>query len=70
MMEKYDAMSPGSMGGGGEYETQTGFGWTNGVALHFLQTYGWDASRSLVGSPLIKEVDLELKTPSELSTAG
>jgi len=27
-------------GSGGEYEVQKGFGWTNGVALYFLEKYG------------------------------
>ena len=31
MIEKYDVISPGKMGGGGEYPLQDGFGWTNGV---------------------------------------
>ena len=31
MIEKYDVYHPGDMGGGGEYELQDGFGWTNGV---------------------------------------
>lgn len=31
MVEKYDVMTPGSLGGGGEYPLQDGFGWTNGV---------------------------------------
>lgn len=35
MHEKYDAVS-GRGGLGGEYEPQTGFGWSNGVALAFL----------------------------------
>lgn len=26
--------------GGGEYDVQLGFGWTNGVILDFLNTYG------------------------------
>lgn len=26
--------------GGGEYDVQLGFGWTNGVVLDFLNTYG------------------------------
>ena len=51
MVEKYDGMTPGVMGGGGEYNVQIGFGWTNGVMLHFLQKYGWDPSRSLKGGP-------------------
>ena len=36
MFEKYNATLPGQGGGGGEYEPQLGFGWTNGVALAFL----------------------------------
>lgn len=33
MMEKYDVVDLTRPGGGGEYATQDGFGWTNGVAL-------------------------------------
>lgn len=40
MFEKYDANVPGQFGGGGEYTVQAGFGWTNGVLLEFLDTYG------------------------------
>ena len=40
MCEKYDALSPGSCGGGGEYVPQTGFGWTNGVVLDLLTRGG------------------------------
>jgi len=29
MYEKYDATNPIRVGGGGEYEVQLGFGWTN-----------------------------------------
>lgn len=39
MFEKYDVTTRGIPGGGGEYVVQDGFGWTNGVALHFLQMY-------------------------------
>ncbi|KAM5246003.1 trehalase [Ctenodactylus gundi] len=40
MYEKYDISSGGQPGGGGEYEVQEGFGWTNGVALMLLDQYG------------------------------
>ena len=30
----------GSAGGGGEYDVQTGFGWTNGVVIDFMVTFG------------------------------
>ena len=33
MMEKYDVIDIHRKGGGGEYELQDGFGWTNGVFL-------------------------------------
>ena len=43
MHEKYDCRFFGAIGRGGEYAPQTGFGWTNGVALAFLAKYGgWD----------------------------
>ena len=38
MYEKYNALQFGVGGGGGEYVPQTGFGWSNGVALSFLKT--------------------------------
>ncbi|XP_059186792.1 trehalase [Centropristis striata] len=40
MFEKYDVNGDGRPGGGGEYEVQLGFGWTNGVALQLLDQYG------------------------------
>ncbi|XP_033487217.1 trehalase [Epinephelus lanceolatus] len=40
MFEKYDVNGDGKLGGGGEYEVQLGFGWTNGVALQLLNQYG------------------------------
>lgn len=40
MYEKYDISNGGQPGGGGEYEVQEGFDWTNGVALMLLDRYG------------------------------
>jgi len=37
MMEKYDVVNTNKKAGGGEYPTQDGFGWTNGVALALLK---------------------------------
>ncbi len=37
MMEKYNVEDLTLLSGGGEYETQDGFGWTNGVALGFKE---------------------------------
>ncbi|XP_055856236.1 trehalase-like [Episyrphus balteatus] len=42
MFEKYDSEVFGGHGGGGEYDIQTGFGWTNGVIVEFLTKYGND----------------------------
>ncbi|KAM8927245.1 trehalase [Pelodytes ibericus] len=39
MFEKYDVENGGKPGGGGEYEVQLGFGWTNGVILQLLDLY-------------------------------
>jgi len=38
LYEKYH--EEGRSGGGGEYEVQTGFGWTNGVLVEFMAVYG------------------------------
>lgn len=40
MYEKYKATELGGHGGGGEYEVQKGFGWSNGVILDLLDRYG------------------------------
>jgi alpha,alpha-trehalase len=38
--EKYDPNKSGNAGGGGEYDVQLGFGWTNGVLIDFISIYG------------------------------
>ncbi|KAK3883248.1 hypothetical protein Pcinc_012421 [Petrolisthes cinctipes] len=40
LMEKYKVTEVGSAGHGGEYITQIGFGWTNGVVIKFLSVFG------------------------------
>ncbi|KAK9502158.1 hypothetical protein O3M35_012745 [Rhynocoris fuscipes] len=40
MYEKYDASRMGIGGGGGEYEVQLGFGWSNGVVMDLMNKYG------------------------------
>lgn len=37
---QYSAVVSGAYGGGGEYVTQIGFGWTNGVILSLLKRFG------------------------------
>ncbi|MCM2129533.1 alpha,alpha-trehalase TreA [Larsenimonas rhizosphaerae] len=45
LVEKYDVEQAG-IGGGGEYEVVDGFGWTNGVMMDFLATYGAEVTPS------------------------
>ena len=40
MFEKYDVDYKGIPGGGGEYDVQLGFGWTNGVVLQLVMKAG------------------------------
>lgn len=42
MFEKYHAEKLGERGSGGEYVVQEGFGWTNGLTLQVLTSYGAD----------------------------
>jgi alpha,alpha-trehalase len=39
LVEKYDVVDIGRRGGGGEYPTQDGFGWTNGVMRKLVALY-------------------------------
>jgi alpha,alpha-trehalase len=39
LVEKYDVVATGKAGGGGEYPTQDGFGWTNGVMRKLMVLY-------------------------------
>ncbi|KAK7251456.1 hypothetical protein RIF29_34676 [Crotalaria pallida] len=47
MHEKFDVEHCGEFGGGGEYMPQTGFGWSNGVLLAFLEEFGWPEDRNI-----------------------
>lgn len=40
LMEKYDVNDTSKPAGGGEYPSQDGFGWTNGVLLKLISMYG------------------------------
>ena len=50
LVEKYDVMSTGKSGGGGEYPTQDGFGWTNGVFDAMSGLYPTDLGATSVES--------------------
>jgi alpha,alpha-trehalase len=43
LVEKYDVVDTGRRGGGGEYPTQDGFGWTNGVMRKLVALYPADS---------------------------
>ncbi len=49
LVEKYDVISTGLSGRGGEYPLQDGFGWTNGVMRKLIAQYPVDAGYSLLG---------------------
>ena len=44
LVEKYDVIATDRQGGGGEYPTQDGFGWTNGVMRKLMVLYPADAA--------------------------
>jgi alpha,alpha-trehalase len=48
LVEKYDVTRLGVKGGGGEYPTQDGFGWTNGVMRKLMALYPQDANLTRV----------------------
>lgn len=56
MMEKYDVVDPTREAGGGEYPTQDGFGWTNGVALALAAQERRQARTPLPASRLPRRV--------------
>ena len=46
LVEKYDVVTTGRSGGGGEYPLQDGFGWTNGVMRKLIALYPQEATFS------------------------
>jgi len=57
LVEKYDVLVPGRVGGGGEYPLQDGFGWTNGVMRKLMAMYPADANvRSADQCPKVEDV--------------
>jgi alpha,alpha-trehalase len=54
LVEKYDVVATGKAGGGGEYPTQDGFGWTNGVMRKLMQLYPAYAGGNAPSCPEVK----------------
>ncbi|XP_050670885.1 trehalase-like [Leptidea sinapis] len=69
LFEKYDVESPGKIGGGGEYVVQTGFGWSNGVVLEFLEKYGSKISASDDGGLKSNELLVAASSPNSNNLA-
>jgi alpha,alpha-trehalase len=42
LMEKYNVVNTSLDAGGGEYPSQDGFGWTNGVLLALMRKYNME----------------------------
>lgn len=57
MMEKYDVVDVQRRAGGGEYPTQDGFGWTNGVTLAFTAQERSDSAGETLSPPLACTAD-------------
>ncbi|KAG5889183.1 hypothetical protein JTB14_033660 [Gonioctena quinquepunctata] len=71
MFEKYDATVPGGYGGGGEYEVQEGFGWSNGVIMDLLYRYSdkltAEDSKPIMISHQVGEIPIN-SSPSSFSS--
>lgn len=59
MFEKYDDATLNEAGGGGEYEVVEGFGWTNGVLIWVVETFGNELVRPDCGDIEAADVEAE-----------
>lgn len=66
---QYDATVSGGYGGGGEYEVQLGFGWSNGLVMDLLDKY---ADRLTAEDHFTRDNVVENSAPQQVvvSTAG
>ena len=72
LVEKYDVTATGRPGGGGEYPTQDGFGWTNGVMRELMALYPVVERRSgssAAGGCVAKTGARTFKPPAALAGA-
>ena len=51
LLEKYNVEDPAVLAGGGEYELQDGFGWTNGVLITLMNKYHINKDKQLEEVP-------------------
>lgn len=66
MFEKYDDNSTNHAGGGGEYEVVEGFGWTNGVLIWVVDTFGNKLKRPKCGNITAAKTHLDKRRLSAL----
>ena len=69
-MLQYDATVSGGYGGGGEYEVQLGFGWSNGLILDLLAKYGDQLTAENRFVPSDQPLKNEAPLVAGVSTAG
>ncbi len=60
MTEKYDVVDANRRAGGGEYPTQDGFGWTNGVALALSAEEVTSRSRGDVRGARLRDLQVSI----------
>ncbi|GAC1299419.1 MAG: alpha,alpha-trehalase TreA [Steroidobacteraceae bacterium] len=68
LVEKYDVLTTGRSGGGGEYPLQDGFGWTNGVMRKLMALYPADVDVSAAQCPAPPRELAPLGNPPERRT--
>lgn len=61
---QYDVTQTGAAGGGGEYDVQTGFGWSNGVVFEFIALFGDE----LLETDVDRAFDKSFREEIELNT--
>lgn len=66
MFEKYADNSTNVAGGGGEYEVVEGFGWTNGVLIWAVDTFGNRLNRPTCGNVTAADVSHEKRKRESL----
>jgi alpha,alpha-trehalase len=65
LVEKYNVVTTGRSGGGGEYPLQDGFGWTNGVMRKLMALYPEDADLTPARCPQQLTDHLQFERPDK-----
>ncbi|HEX8390235.1 MAG TPA: trehalase family glycosidase [Candidatus Saccharimonadales bacterium] len=67
-VEKYNVVDPTEHGGGGEYELQIGFGWTNGVFMALRRDLDKKLAKKIAVASALGATTTEGKQPGDTST--